>query len=398
MVGAGDDAFCCPTCLDFFVDPVTVCPCGHSFCSHCLLHWLEVCPTGRRACALCTSEIEQAALSYSLRAATEAVHGAAVAQRRAVLGIVRLDAFRLKPPSAVASAVARWGVADGAQHNALALLPPILWLLAAATLAASACRLLEPYGLTRDLRLDPHAFALGLFNDSLVALTTLAMVFVGHRQLGFGLWWRQQAARAPIDGEAAARGGDVVAAEGNVAAADGDGVVAGVDGVAAGGDGAAAGWDIARGGAQRHDAHPADQPAREGRLHDLDGIRRLLLGRNAAAQQLWLIFWSWLGLSLALFVHIVPDLRARLAAADDPTTALLEFWISWVVALPKLILIVFVVTFVSVVRAQAPCEHPHDARARARTSTSTSSQLYTIWHTHRCLGRRALFTLCLDSL
>ena len=27
-----DECFCCPTCLEVFVDPVTVVPCGHSFC------------------------------------------------------------------------------------------------------------------------------------------------------------------------------------------------------------------------------------------------------------------------------------------------------------------------------------------------------------------------------
>ena len=83
-----DSPFLCPTCLDVFVDPVTVAPCGHSFCCHCLCKWLDgtatTAPSTR--CPLCGQPIVHATLSYSLRAAVEAAHAHDVSERRAALG------------------------------------------------------------------------------------------------------------------------------------------------------------------------------------------------------------------------------------------------------------------------------------------------------------------------
>ena len=80
------DAFTCPTCLDVFLDPCTVVPCGHSFCRTCLTSWLDR-PSGggNTRCPLCGLPIEQAVLSYALRAATEAAYPEAIRARRAML-------------------------------------------------------------------------------------------------------------------------------------------------------------------------------------------------------------------------------------------------------------------------------------------------------------------------
>lgn len=84
MPTALDDAFMCPTCLDIFIDPCTVVPCGHSVCRHCLEHWLE---RGNTRCPSCTATISHACLSFALRDATESVHREAVSRRRDALGL-----------------------------------------------------------------------------------------------------------------------------------------------------------------------------------------------------------------------------------------------------------------------------------------------------------------------
>lgn len=82
------DAFTCPTCLDVFIDPCTVVPCGHSFCRACLENWLDrASGGGNTRCPLCGLHIDQAVLSYALRAATEAAQPEAVRARRAALNI-----------------------------------------------------------------------------------------------------------------------------------------------------------------------------------------------------------------------------------------------------------------------------------------------------------------------
>lgn len=79
---ADDHEFCCPTCLDIFVDPVTVAPCGHSFCLDCLMGWMGSRSGHSKGCPLCSKPIESAVLSYALRTATEATHSDKVLARR----------------------------------------------------------------------------------------------------------------------------------------------------------------------------------------------------------------------------------------------------------------------------------------------------------------------------
>lgn len=84
-VAAEDDAlFHCPICLEVFLDPTTVSPCGHSACRHCITSWLD---RGNTRCPSCSTAISQVCLSFALREITMAVHGAAVAQRRDALGL-----------------------------------------------------------------------------------------------------------------------------------------------------------------------------------------------------------------------------------------------------------------------------------------------------------------------
>lgn len=83
---ANDESFTCGVCLDIFVDPCTMTPCGHSACKRCLCLWLDH-QHGTALCPICTGVISHAALSYSLKAATEHSHGNRVAARRGELGI-----------------------------------------------------------------------------------------------------------------------------------------------------------------------------------------------------------------------------------------------------------------------------------------------------------------------
>jgi len=88
-----DDTLACSCCLDVFVDPVTVAPCGHSFCAHCIEHWLSL-STGT-PCPLCGAEIEHTALSFSLKAVAERAHGPALALRRRSLDLKERNSFHL---------------------------------------------------------------------------------------------------------------------------------------------------------------------------------------------------------------------------------------------------------------------------------------------------------------
>lgn len=85
-----EDAFACPVCLDVFVNPVTIFPCGHSTCAHCLEHWSD---RGNSRCPTCTTTMAHAVLSFALRTATEAVHGDAVIARRSELGLDQHASF-----------------------------------------------------------------------------------------------------------------------------------------------------------------------------------------------------------------------------------------------------------------------------------------------------------------
>ena len=66
-----DEALCCQICLEYYLDPYTCVPCGHSFCGRCLHRWLD----GSRRCALCSVQLSHAVRSYALKAATEAIKG-----------------------------------------------------------------------------------------------------------------------------------------------------------------------------------------------------------------------------------------------------------------------------------------------------------------------------------
>ena len=79
------DAYSCAVCLDCLVDPCTLAPCGHSCCHACLLRWLE--RRNDAPCPMCTTQMSQAVLSYSLRSAVEHAHGELVSSRRRVIGV-----------------------------------------------------------------------------------------------------------------------------------------------------------------------------------------------------------------------------------------------------------------------------------------------------------------------
>ena len=80
---SSDDELSCPTCLDTLCDPVTCCPCGHSFCCECLEAWLD---RGRHTCPLCSTRIQHAALSFSLKAIVERGHAESLRARRVACG------------------------------------------------------------------------------------------------------------------------------------------------------------------------------------------------------------------------------------------------------------------------------------------------------------------------
>ena len=50
---ANDESFTCGVCLDIFVDPCTMTPCGHSACKRCLCLWLDH-QHGTALCPICT--------------------------------------------------------------------------------------------------------------------------------------------------------------------------------------------------------------------------------------------------------------------------------------------------------------------------------------------------------
>ena len=87
-----DEAFACPICLEPFIDPFTVVPCGHSACFHCLKQWLD---RGNTRCPACTNVVTHAVLSFSLRNATHAVLGSAVTARRKALRLEDTDTSKM---------------------------------------------------------------------------------------------------------------------------------------------------------------------------------------------------------------------------------------------------------------------------------------------------------------
>ena len=89
---ASRDAFTCSVCLEPFVDPCTVVPCGHSACCHCLTAWLDRgTQAARRGAAYAITHA--ACLSLNLRSAVEALHGPAVAARRTALNLQQPATF-----------------------------------------------------------------------------------------------------------------------------------------------------------------------------------------------------------------------------------------------------------------------------------------------------------------
>ena len=77
-----EDILTCSVCLEVMCDPVTISPCGHSCCCACIEKWLQ----RSYKCPCCAALMRHAALSYSLRAVVERLHGPALAARRTRLG------------------------------------------------------------------------------------------------------------------------------------------------------------------------------------------------------------------------------------------------------------------------------------------------------------------------
>ena len=84
-----DDLLTCSTCLEVMCDPVTVSPCGHSYCCACLQRWMEQ----SVRCPMCSVQMRHIALSYTLKAVTQRLHGPALAARRERLSIEERHAF-----------------------------------------------------------------------------------------------------------------------------------------------------------------------------------------------------------------------------------------------------------------------------------------------------------------
>ena len=82
----------CSICLAVYLDPVTVVPCGHSFCAPCIERWLD---RGGHSvsCPLCSTPMAHVALSYALKAIVERRHGAALLERRTALGRSTVQSF-----------------------------------------------------------------------------------------------------------------------------------------------------------------------------------------------------------------------------------------------------------------------------------------------------------------
>ena len=89
-----DDALTCLVCMNVLCDPVTLQPCGHSFCAHCVDAQLDA---GHADCALCQHGIEGTLLDFSLKAAVEERHAAALASRRARLQLPERTIFSRTP-------------------------------------------------------------------------------------------------------------------------------------------------------------------------------------------------------------------------------------------------------------------------------------------------------------
>ena len=89
-----DDALTCLVCMNVLCDPVTLQPCGHSFCAHCVDARLDA---GHADCALCQHGIEGTLLDFSLKAAVEERHAAALASRRASLQVPERTIFSRTP-------------------------------------------------------------------------------------------------------------------------------------------------------------------------------------------------------------------------------------------------------------------------------------------------------------
>lgn len=83
-VDAGSDEppadFTCAMCLELLLDPVTVAPCGHSFCASCMERWLA---RHKHHCPLCSTQMRHVALSYALKAAIGQMYAPLLAVRRA---------------------------------------------------------------------------------------------------------------------------------------------------------------------------------------------------------------------------------------------------------------------------------------------------------------------------
>ena len=89
-----DDALTCRVCTNVLCDPVTLHPCGHSFCAHCVDARLDA---GHADCALCQHGIEGTLLDFSLKAAVEERHAATLASRRASLQLRERTIFSRMP-------------------------------------------------------------------------------------------------------------------------------------------------------------------------------------------------------------------------------------------------------------------------------------------------------------
>ena len=87
-----DDLLTCSTCLEVMCDPVTVSPCGHSYCCACLQRWMEQ----SIRCPLCSVPMRHVALSFTLKAVAQRLHGPALAVRRQRLGIEERHAFSVE--------------------------------------------------------------------------------------------------------------------------------------------------------------------------------------------------------------------------------------------------------------------------------------------------------------
>uniref|UniRef100_A0A7S0PZ18 RING-type domain-containing protein n=1 Tax=Coccolithus braarudii TaxID=221442 RepID=A0A7S0PZ18_9EUKA len=117
-----DPLMICSTCLDTLLDPVTVIPCGHSFCAICVDRWIEL---GRRTCPLCGVPMMHIALSYVLKSLVERQHTLALVKRRETLGVDELHYYSrdLLPESRALQHILR--IADSALRRLPARMRPL---------------------------------------------------------------------------------------------------------------------------------------------------------------------------------------------------------------------------------------------------------------------------------